>query len=157
MIESILKWFVPPAGHDPGIELLWRWRLAVFGCLSFGLSVWLASSMVLEWGFLMVRPASAQTVQRQVNESKREVLASIAGMQQQLSTISTTQGSMQKQHDAERVEHVEQQLLWWRQQNCKSKGQARNYAWLKMSDLKTAYSELTGKDWQMPTCSDIGD
>lgn len=147
---KILMWFVPPTGHDPGIELLYRWRVAVFGCISFFAATFLYVALLFEWGPEIIRPASAQTVQRQIASVKQDMAASIGAVQGHLDIIE------RQQHD-DRVERLEQQLLWYRQQNCRSKGSARNYTWQKMMELKDRYRGVTNSDWQMPACSDIGE
>lgn len=117
----------------------------------------LYTGLLFGWGPEIIRPASAQTVRQSVSSAKGEVLGSLGTVQGQLADISKKQGDADKRDHADRLERMEQQLQWWRQQNCKSKGQARNYAWLKMGDLKDRYRELTGNEWQMPTCADIGE
>lgn len=131
-----------------------RWPFAVVMALAVG---FLYSGLLFGWGPDAVRPVSAQTMQQQISSARTEALNSVGSMQSQLTTIAGTQGTIQKQQLADRLERIEQQLLWWRQQNCKSKGTARNYTWQKMTELRDRYRELTGTDWQMPTCSDIGD
>lgn len=149
-LVSLLQWFVPPTGHDPGTELLYRWRVAVFGCLSFFGISFLFVALLFEWGPAVIRPASAQSVQTQVSSLKQDVGSSLKAVQGHLDVIE------QQQHD-DRVERLEQQLLWYRQQNCRSKGTARNYTWQKMMELRDRYRQVTGTDWQMPSCSDIGE
>jgi 4-amino-4-deoxy-L-arabinose transferase-like glycosyltransferase len=112
--------------------------------------------MAFGWGPDLVRPVSAQTMQQQIAVAKGEVLATIGSVQGQLKTISDGQAALQKQQTADRIERLEQQLLWWRQQNCKSKGKAQEYAYQKMTDLKDRYRELTGTEWIIPACADIG-
>lgn len=131
-----------------------RWPFAVVVLAALG---FLFGGMVFEWGSPIIRPVSAQTMQQQITAAKAETASSIAGIQSQLKTISDAQGTLEKKAAEDRIDRLEQQLLWWRQQNCKSKGQARNYAWDKLDDLKKSYRQIKGTDWQMPTCSDIGD
>lgn len=131
-----------------------RWPFGVTVTLALG---FLFGGLAFEWGPPIIRPASAQSVQQRIATAKGEMTSQIAGIQSQLTTISNAQATLQKQASEDRIDRLEQQLLWWRQQNCKSKGQARNYAWSKMDDLKSAYRKITGTDWQMPTCGDIGD
>lgn len=130
-----------------------RWPFGVSVVLAIG---FLYAGMLFGWGPDIIRPVSAQTVQQQITVAKGDMLKQLGGVQSQLSTISSTQDAIQKSQRADRLERIEQQLLWYRQQNCKSKGAARNYTWQKMSELKDRYRELTSSDWQMPTCSDIG-
>lgn len=131
-----------------------RWPFAVIVLLALG---FLYGGLVFEIGSPIIRPVSAQTMQQQITAAKAEMAQSVSGIQKQLKDISDKQDTMQKvQHD-DQVARLEQQLLWWRQQNCKSKGQARNYAWDKLDDLRKDYRKLLGTEWPMPTCSDIGD
>jgi hypothetical protein len=157
LLKTVIDWLVPPVDHDELTQYLWRVRIAVFGCFSFAAVAYIVVALLFEWGPEIVRPASAQTVHREVDTVKKNISAQFTVVQSQLSTISTTQSTIQKQQFADRLERIEQQLLWWRQQNCRSKGTARNYTWQKMSDLKDRYRELTNTDWQMPACTDIGE
>lgn len=155
---TLVKWLVPPPDHNPKAELAWRWRLAVFGCVSFIGFAAAYYGMAYRGGLPdFIRPASAQEVHEQIEEAKKDVTNSLTVLQANLVKISDAQGDIQKAQRSERLERVEQQLLWYRQQNCKSKGPARNYTWQKMTDLKDKFRELTGSDWLMPTCADIGD
>jgi hypothetical protein len=131
-----------------------KWPFAAAVVFSVG---FLYTGMIFGWGPDIIRPVSAQTAQQQITAAKVEVLSTIGSVQRQLKTIGDGQASLQKQQASDRIERLEQQLLWWRQQNCKSKGSTRNYTWQKMSDLKDRYRELTSTDWQMPTCADIGE
>lgn len=130
----------------------WPFAVVVLGALGF-----LYGGLLFGWGPENIRPVSAQAVTQQISASKGEVLASISGVQGQLKSINDTQDTIQKTQKADHLARLEQQLLWWRQQNCKSKGTARNYAWQKMQDLRNSYRDLTNTDWQMPSCGDIGD
>lgn len=155
---TILKWLVPPPDHNPVAELAWRWRLAGFGCISFAGVFLIYASLTYHWGLPeIIRPASAQEVREQVKTVKEQISQSVTGVQSQLTEISATQETIQKGQKADRLERIEQQLFWYRTQNCKSKGATRNYTWQKMSDLRDRYRDLTGTDWQIPTCSDIGE
>lgn len=158
LLASLVKWFVPPVGHDPQVELAYRWRMTAFGCVSFLGVFLLYSALTYHWGLPeLIRPASAQEVHEQIASVRTQIKESVTTVQAQLSTISATQDTIQKSQRADRLERIEQQLLWYRQQNCRSKGAARNYTWQKMSDLRDRYRDLTSTDWQMPACSDIGD
>lgn len=134
--------------------LLEKWPFAVIVLFLLGV---IYSGMAFQWFPPVIQAVSAQTLQQQIKDTKAETAASIAGIQTQLTAISGAQSTIQKQAAEDRLDRLEQQLLWWRQQNCKSKGQARNYAWQKMEDLKAAYRKNTGTEWQMPSCADIGD
>ena len=131
-----------------------RWPFGVIVLLLLG---GLYGGLLFGWGPDAVRPVSAQTMQLQISQAKIEVVSSVSTVQTQLKDISNTQTLIQNQAAEDRLDRLEQQLLWWRQQNCKSKDGARNYAWQKMEDLKQGYKHLTNTEWQMPTCSDIGD
>lgn len=131
-----------------------RWPFAVIVLLALG---FLYGGMLFGWGPDIVRPVSAQGVQQQIAAAKIEVIGTVSSVQGQLKSITDTQATIQKQATEDRLDRLDQQLLWWRQQNCKSKSSARNYAWQKMEDLRQAYKQLTGSEWQMPSCSDIGD
>lgn len=157
-LANLLKWLVPPPDHNPLAELAWRWRLATFGCASFLGVLLIYSGLTYHWGLPeFIRPASAGEVHDQIAAVKAQIEQDVITVQKQLSTISDAQDSIQKSQRADRLERIEQQLLWYRQQNCRSKGAARNYTWQKMTDLKDRYREITSTDWQMPACSDIGD
>jgi hypothetical protein len=130
-----------------------KWPFAAAVVFSVG---FLYTGMIFGWGPDIIRPVSAQTAQQQITVAKGEVLATIVGVQGQLKTISDGQAALQRQQASDRVERLEQQLLWWRQQDCKSKGKAQGYAYQKMTDLKDRYRELTGTEWQIPACADIG-
>lgn len=157
-LSTLVKWLVPPPGHDPVAELAWRWRLAAFGCVTFLGVTLIYAGLTYRWGLPdFIRPASAQEVREQVQSVKDQVAASVTTIQGQLTTIRSAQVTIQQQQHDDRLERIEQQLLWYRTQNCKSKQQVRNYTWQKMTELRDRYRALTGTDWQMPTCGDIGD
>ena len=149
--KTVLDWFVPPMSHDETTQYLWRVRIAFFGCLSFAAIVFFAVALLFEWGPAIIRPASAQVVQTQVASVKRDVGDSLKAVQGHLDIIE------RQQHD-DRVERLEQQLLWYRQQNCKTKGALGKGLYMqKIGELKERYTDITGKDWQMPTCADLGE
>lgn len=131
-----------------------RWPFAVAVIAAFGL---IFGGMLFGWGPEIIRPVSAQTMQEKISVAKAEVLTINGALQGQLNAISGKQDAMEKRQLTEARDRLEQQLLWYRQQNCKSKDGARNYTWQKMTELRDRYRELTNLDWQMPACSDIGE
>lgn len=153
---ELVKWFIPPPGHDANVEYLWRWRLGVFGCLSFTGVAFLYLAMVLEWGLPIVRPASAQTVQRQITAAKSEITTSIQAVQSKVKEVSDNQKDAAKAAADERVERLDQQLFWFRVQNCHARGQAKTYTAEKLNALRANYLKLTGTEWTPPNCADIG-
>ena len=157
LLGKIWSWFLPPPGHDPTVELMYRYRTAFFGCLSFFAALALYSGLLFEWGPAVIRPASAQAVHEQITLAKREISGSIEAVRQQVSAVASANKEQARKSDADRRERIEQQLLWYRQQNCRSKGAARNYTWQKLTELRDSYRDLTSTDWQMPTCGDIGE
>lgn len=144
-IETVLKLL-----RDPRVS-------ALVICAIVFATGFLYTGMLFEWGPDLIRPASAQTVAQQVTTAKREVAAQVAAVQQNVKAISDKQDAQDRRDHADRLERLEQQLLWWRQQNCRSKGAARNYSWETMSSLRERYAALKGSEWQMPSCSDIGE
>jgi hypothetical protein len=131
-----------------------KWPFGVGIIIAVG---FIYSGLIFGWGPDVVRPVSAQTVQQQITAAKSELLVTVSTVQSQLKVISDGQAALQKQQTTADRERIEQQLLWWRQQNCRSKGAARNYTWQKMGDLRDRYRELTSSEWAMPACSDIGE
>jgi hypothetical protein len=151
LLSDLIKWFVPPIGHDPVVEAIYRWRVAVFGCISFVVAVGGGVMMTLEWGSPIIRPASAQMVQRQVTAAKEDLSKQIQTVQQQIKAQSDTQHT-------DRLERLDQQLFWYRQQNCKVKNDdAKRLYYQKLKELEQRYRDLTGSEWAEPTCRDIGE
>lgn len=130
-----------------------RWPFAVFVLAALG---FLYYGLITDTGPSAIRPVSAQTMQTQITSAKNEVLNSNSATQQRLKEIGDKQDTMERRQLAEARDSLEQKLLWWRQQNCKSKGPARNYTWKTMGDLKDRYRDLTNTEWPMPECKDIG-
>jgi hypothetical protein len=148
-LKVLINWLVPPVDHDELTQYLWRVRIAFFGCLSFALVTYIAGAMLFELGPEVIRPASAQAVQKSVQAVKTDVNAQMNQVQGKLDVLASTQR-------ADRLERLDQQLLWYRGQNCKAHTASAKQLFLsKLQELAERYQSITGLPYQMPSCADL--
>ena len=148
-LKVLINWLVPPVDHDELTQYLWRVRIAFFGCLSFVLVTYIAGAMLFELGPEVIRPASAQAVQKSVQAVKTDVNAQMNQVQGKLDVLASTQR-------ADRLERLDQQLLWYRGQNCKAHtASAKQLFMSKLQELALRYQTITGIPYIMPSCADL--
>lgn len=149
-VEWIAGLLIPPREETSFAMYFFLVRLGILTCLTFLGVCFVFAALLFEWGPGIIRPASAQTVQQQIKSSVQPI-------QEQVAKIAATQKDMQSESAADRLERIDQQLLWYRQQNCKAKTSgAKAFYFQKLMELFPRYRELTGADWHMPDCKDVG-
>lgn len=129
----------------------WALEKWPFGVIVLGALVFLYGGLLFETGPDVIQPTSAQSVDHKITKALQPI-------QSQLATLSTGQAAVAAAQHSDRVERLDQQLLWYRQQNCKTRNpDAKQLYFAKMMELFQRYHDVTGEDWHVPSCQEIGD
>lgn len=158
LLERLATWMVPPVGHDPAVELAYRWRMSGILCGTFLAVVLLYYGLAYRRGLPdLIRPATAQEVREQVKEAKLQLASTITAVQTEVDKISANQDTQTRALHDDRVERLDQQLLWVREKNCTARNaEAKRLYFGRLADLLQRYRAITGADWRIPNCNEVG-